>query len=141
MKELAITLRALQLYAHMAHHLAGRTPFFSDHEFFGEIYSAADSNYDSVIERMIGLFGEDSIPSIQEQLPMIQQITQALPQKSVKENATYFTAVLQLQQSVCAKIEALVKSGSLPQGTVQLLGDIANQSESFQYKIKQRLKK
>ena len=140
MKELAILLRSLNLYAHSAHNLCGRIPFFQDHEFFNEIYSAADTNYDSVIERMIGLSGEDSVPSLPEQLEAIYQILSQLPEKGVKENAIFFQVILEKQKMVCSKIEELCKSG-LPQGTIQMLGNIADQSEQFQYKISQRLKK
>lgn len=138
MKELVILLRSLNLYAHSAHNLCGRVPFFQDHEFFNEIYSAADVNYDSVIERMIGLSGEESVPSLPEQLEAIHQILSQLPEKGVKENAIFFQVILEKQKMVCAKIEELCKSG-LPQGTIQMLGNIADQSEQFQYKIKQRL--
>ncbi len=140
MKELAILLRSLNLYAHSAHNLCGRIPFFQDHSFFNEIYTAADSNYDSVVERMIGLYGEDSVPSLVEQLEAVHQIVSQLPEKGVKENAVFFQIILEKQKMVCAKIEELCKSG-LPQGTIQMLGNIADQSEQLQYKISQRLKK
>lgn len=140
MKELAILLRALQLYAHLAHNLSARSTFFSDHSFFAEIYEAADDNYDSVIERMIGLYGEAAIPDLQEQMNAMNALTQHLPQKGVKDNEVFFQVILEKQKLVCGMIEKLCSSG-LPQGTIQMLGDISNQSEGFQYKLKQRLKK
>lgn len=140
MKELAILLRAINLYAHSAHNLCGRVPFFQDHEFFLELYEAADDAYDDVIERMIGLYGEDSVPSLPEQLEALHQLMSSLPEKGVKENAIYFQILLEKQKLVCSKIEELCKSG-LPQGTIQMLGNIADKSEVFQYKIQRRLAK
>lgn len=140
MKELVILLRSINLYAHSAHNLCGRIPFFQDHEFFAEIYNNADSAYDDVIERMIGLYGEASIPSLSEQLIMLTEIAKVLPEKDVASNSVYFQVILNKQKSVCAKIEELCKSG-LPQGTIQMLGNITDKSEQIQYKIKQRLKK
>lgn len=140
MKELAILLRAINLYAHSAHNLCGRVPFFQDHEFFLELYEAADAAYDDVIERMIGINGEDSVPSLSEQLQAISSLVGPLPEKGVASNSVYFEILLEKQKMVCAKIEELCKSG-LPQGTIQMLGNIADKSEVFQYKIKQRLKK
>jgi len=58
----------------------------------------------------------------------------------VKENAVFFQIILEKQKMVCSKIEELCKSG-LPQGTIQMLGNIADKSEVFQYKLKQRLVK
>lgn len=141
MKELLILLRSINLYAHQAHNICARIPFFQDHEFFNEVYTNADSAYDDVIERMIGLYGEESIPSLPEQLVAISQIIEQLPEKGVKENAIFFQVLLEKQKLVCAKIEQLCTAGNLPQGTIQMLGNIADKSEQFQYKMKQRLKR
>lgn len=141
MKDLAILLRSINLYAHSAHNLCARVVFFQDHEFFNEIYTVADSAYDDVIERMIGLQGEGSVPSLSEQLEAIHQIVSQLPEKGVKENAVYFQVLLEKQKLVCSKIEELCSQGGLPQGTIQMLGNIADKSEQIQYKIQQRIKK
>lgn len=140
MKDLAILLRSINLYAHSAHNLCARVVFLQDHEFFNEIYSAANVAYDSVIERIIGLYGEEAVPALPEQLEALHQILSQLPEKGVKENAIYFQVLLEKQKMVCEKIEELCKSG-LPQGTIQMLGNIADASEVLQYKLKQRIKR
>lgn len=141
MKDLAILLRSLNLYAHSCHNLCGRVPFFQDHEFFNEIYTNADSAYDDVIERMIGLYGEESVPTLVEQIEAIHQIVSQLPEKGVKENAVYFQVILEKQKMICSKVEELCTQGGLPQGAIQMLGNIADKSEQIQYKIKQRIRK
>jgi DNA-binding ferritin-like protein len=60
MKDLAVHLRAMQIYAHTAHNLCARVPFFQDHAFFADTYSALEDDYDSVIERIIGTKGEQA---------------------------------------------------------------------------------
>mgnify|MGYP001605842147 CR=1 FL=1 len=55
MEEVAKTLRFMQFYAHEAHNLCSGDTFFSDHDHLGGLYSAYEGEYDSVIERMVGL--------------------------------------------------------------------------------------
>jgi DNA-binding ferritin-like protein len=134
-KELAIMLRILQLYAHQAHQIVGKAVFMPDHDLLADIYTAAEKDYDDVIERIIGLTGEQNIPSMQE----IAQNVAKLPGVE-KENSAYFEKILQIEMGICSHIESLAKSG-ISQGTLQLVGDICNRLEKEQYKIKRRLKK
>jgi DNA-binding ferritin-like protein len=140
MKELKILLRSLQLYAHMAHNLCARVVFQQDHEFFASVYEAADNDFDAVMERCIGLYGEDSVPSLTEQLQMISAIIANMPTKGVKENSVFYMNILDIEQKIVAKATEVIKSGAT-QGTTQLLGDICNRLEVEMYKIKQRVRK
>ena len=135
MKELAVMLRLLQMYAHQAHQLVGKAVFMSDHEMLADIYTAAEKDYDDVIERIIGTVGEEAIPSLQEIGQNVAGLSGA-----EKENSAYFERILQIEKGICSHIEALAKSG-ISQGTLQLVGDICNRLEKEQYKIKRRLKK
>lgn len=141
MKELQILLRSLQLYAHQAHNLCARIVFHQDHEMFAEIYTKAESDYDSITERAIGLSGEEAVCSLQELLQGCFSKLSSIQDKSVKENSIYYQVILSLIKEINAKIEPLCKSGSLTQGTIQMLGDIADKNEVLLYKINQRLKK
>jgi DNA-binding ferritin-like protein len=125
------------MVAQHAHNLCARVVFEQDHEFFASVYQAADADYDSVIERIIGTIGEQNVPSLQE-------IAQAIGSQSVmpeKENSAYYKKILALEENICARIDALCKSGQISEGTKQLIGDIANRLEVEKYKIKQRVKK
>lgn len=138
MKELAVYLKTLNIYAHAAHNLASRIVFNQDHEMLAEIYEAADSAYDGVIERIIGLsdLSEEELKNIN--LAAAQnnyQLSQG------KDNADKLKVCLELEKEICSKIEELVKSGSVTVGTEQMIGNIADLSEVRQYKLKQRLKK
>lgn len=139
MQLLILQLRCMQLFTHNAHNLVSRVPFFQDHEFFGEVYPALENDYDSVIERTIGLMGEQAtgLDSLPEKLAIkLKQY----PSIGVKENSVFYQSLLSLELELCKIIsEELTKKVS--PGTEQLLGEICNQSEMRQYKIKQRLKK
>lgn len=139
MKELAILLRAMQIYGHNTHNLVGRTPFFSDHEFFGSTYSELEGDYDSVVERIIGLYGEEAVgfPTLMDS---VAAYIKTCPSVGVKENSVFFQHQLGLEQKLCAKISEVIAAGTTP-GTEQTLGTICEKSEIRQYKIKQRLKK
>lgn len=126
-------LRMLQLYTHNAHNLLGGPTFFQDHEFLGELYPVYESEYDSIVERIIGLGKEIDLISTQQQA--VDALKKCSQPKSYKD---CYAEILKYEQMLCSMVEKLVKDSS--QGTIQLLGDAANKSEMRQYKIKQRLK-
>ena len=64
--KLASLFRSLQLYTHMAHNLTKGQTFLQDHGQFSEIYSFAESSYDGLIERAIGLGNEANIVEVNE---------------------------------------------------------------------------
>jgi len=135
MEKIAIYLRTLQLYGQNAHNLDQGQSFFADHEALGAFYEAAGCGYDMVIERMIGL---DIIPDLQKLHKKVAEIIQVLDHKP--DAKSFFRNILKLEQKLCSEIEECVNSGKYSEGTNQLIGELANQSESRQYKIKQRLK-
>lgn len=139
MKEIVIILRCLQLFAHNAHNTVARVIFFQDHEFLNEVYTAAETDYDSVIERIIGLFGSESINLNEIQVMAVQKLNK-LPTQ-VKENSTLMQIILELEKELCMHIEQIVRQNGITVGTEQMLGDIADKSEVRQYKLNQRIKK
>ena len=139
MLKCAISLRALQMYSHHVHQLAARVPFFADHEFLGELYEKAEEQYDSIIERIIGLKGEDGL-QLELILQGVLQRIIGLPTVGVQSNSIFFQEILKLEMEVCAYIAEEIKLGVSP-GTEQLLGNICDELEVSIYKLKQRLKK
>ena len=133
MKNVAILLRALQLYAHEAHNKhCGGCNFLQNHEFLGELYAAFESDYDSVVERIIGLTGDCDIDSITESAAEIAC-------KAKTGDALTAFAVLMATENnlrdLCTKEN---KSATL--GTQNLLQGIADKSEMRHYKYQQLLK-
>lgn len=139
MKDLLIHLRAMNIFAHSAHNLVARTPFHSDHLFFGDTYEALDADYDAVIERMIGLYGEEGA-ELSSIMAAVAQKLAGVPSVGVKENSMFYAKLLQMEQELCSMITKLISAKVSP-GTEQTLGTICEKSEIRQYLIKQRIKK
>lgn len=137
MEELAIMFRFAQLYTHNTHNLVARVPFFQDHEFLGELYPTYESDYDDIIERMIG---KGTTPDlVQIQIIAADHLKQY--PSTMKENSDCFNTLLMIEKSLCSHMETLIKQGALSQGTINLLADKCDKSEMRQYKIGQRIKK
>lgn len=132
MKQIAITLRGLQLFAHNAHNLAKGKTFLEDHEFFGELYATYEAAYDDVVERMIGLNGDQDLNAITDEAEDMAS--------SVKfaDNEQAYNVLLVTEKQLLDVIEKGFKGYSL--GTQDLLQGIANESERRIYKFKRKLK-
>ena len=134
MNDLAIKLKLLNLYSHMAHNLIKGDSFFADHEMLGSIYEKADDHYDAVVERMIGL---GQAPDIQA---IVVQATIAFRDKPKQVDAKgWLKSVLQLIEEIMQPIMQLCKASGTTEGTKQLVGGIADEWEVVKYKLKQRV--
>ena len=131
MDEILVVLRFKQLFGHNFHNLVKGESFFADHEFLSQWYSQGEEQYDSVVERMIGLGLKVDLVEIQEAAVDL-----------LKKNPPLEFSTLELcEQQLIEQIENYIAKEKISQGTLQLLGDIANQAEMNLYKIKQRLAK
>lgn len=139
MLELAVLLRAMQLYAHHAHLLCARTVFQQDHAFFSEVYQAAESAFDGISERIIGLYGEDSL-ELSSFMSHVNTKLQNCPSIGVKENKAFYEYQLKFEQELCQLVESICKNPKASQGVIQTVSTLGEQSEIRQYKIKQRMK-
>jgi DNA-binding ferritin-like protein len=128
MKPIATLLRALQLYAHNAHNMASGCNFLQDHEFFGQLYPAYEAEYDSVVERMIGMDMELDLPALN------CDACDIVSKAKTGDCCTNFKVLLATEKSLCAEIKKTV--GSCSTGTQNLLQGIADNSEMRQYKFK-----
>jgi DNA-binding ferritin-like protein len=137
MNEIATLLRTAYLLKHNCHNLVSRLSFFADHEFLGDSYGMALKHYDSVIERMIGL---GDIPNLVGLQVNAATKLQSIPIK-YKDNNECFFAILGVNKTLISMIENNCKHEGISQGTIQMLGTIADELEIENYKIQQRLKK
>lgn len=127
---LACQLRLMNLFYHNQHNLAKGIAFESDHELFLEFYEKMDDDYDDVVERSIGM----GMSSPSNLALSTQHVAEKI--KDVPVDKPFETAE-QLEKILCDYCKLIDKDGSI--GVKQLVGEIANQSEIRQYKIKQRL--
>ena len=135
--QIATLLRAGQLYNHHCHNNVAGATFFSDHEYFGEVYPALEGDYDGCIERYIGLckMPADTVAIAANATDLISD----MPLQPGEGNHNFFSASLKLEEALC-KLLGDVCSSKIPEGTKQFLGDIADKSEKRQYFLTQRLK-
>lgn len=136
--KVATLLRSAQLYAHHAHNNVRGLLFHSDHDFFGELYPVYETAYDGCVERYIGLCDKplDTIKLGHDALDLLTD----LPKDGGEHNKGFYTGVLHIEKALCKYIESCVKVSNMSEGTKQMLGTLADESESRQYKIKARLK-
>lgn len=138
MHSLATYLRYLQLLAHSGHHLTNGCTFFQDHSFLGELYAAYEEAFDDVTERMIGL-GE--LVSVEDRMALDSDATGILGGVKVSDLTCaedWFELLLEGEDNLCSQIEKLAK-GKVSQGTLNLLAQLADDSEKRQYKLGQRI--
>lgn len=135
--KVATLLRAGQLYAHHAHNHTKGILFFPDHEFFGELYPTYETAYDGCVERYIGTCDKslDTIRLGHDALDLLSD----LPRECGEHNKNFYMGVLHIEKALCKYIESCIKT-PMSEGTKQMLGTLADESEVRQYKIKQRLK-
>jgi DNA-binding ferritin-like protein len=138
MKELLYLLRAMNIYSQSAHHLVKGTPFHSDHAFFGDTYDALIGAYDSVAERIVGLYGEEPLKLDVVMSMAMNKIADA-PSIGVMDNKVFYEYQERLESRLRDLVAKIIATGVSP-GVEQLIGEIANQSEIRSYKIKQRMK-
>ena len=131
----AITSRLMQLYYHNCHHLTQGASFFSDHEFFGSAYGAMDGAYDRLAERYIGEFGNKAFETVTIAKVVMGEVTDYQVEDMCC--CDMLETGLKLEQRLSAELTALDKVA--PIGLRNLIGDLAEQSDIRQYKIKQRL--
>ena len=134
MQELAVVLRTAQLVAHNYHNKVFGPSFLADHEYLGELYPAYEGEYDSVVERIVGLGLECDLPAV----------TQLAGERAAKYDPydraadEMFSDLLGLERQVQQWATDFNKKASL--GTQNLLQGIADASEMRCYKLKQRIK-
>lgn len=133
MDSIVAQLRALQFLVHRAHNVVKGPTFFEDHKFFGELYTAYEIAYDDLVERIIGTNAES--------LSICKVNKAAAEMSSVSPNETrpeaFLKIILKGEKDLCALIEKSIKEQT--QGTQNLLAQIADNSESRIYSLKQRL--
>lgn len=132
MERVATILRFLQLYSHIAHNMVSGATFFEDHSFLGGLYPAYESEYDDVVERMIGLGMTVDLFKVQH------KAVEMLDRVSFSNAKQAFQTILDSEKKLASEIETEAKLKP-SQGTLQTLGTIAENSEVRQYKLKQRL--
>jgi DNA-binding ferritin-like protein len=134
----ATQLRTIQICSHQSHNMCSKFSFFGDHEFLGSYYSEADGQYDSVAERIIGLFGALALP-LSTIMSIVLDKCKIFPSSDFKDNKELFLALLKQEEELQQIGEAYIKANP-PEGCKNLVADILDKSMIRIYKLKQRTK-
>jgi DNA-binding ferritin-like protein len=130
MKNLVVLYRASQLIVHRFHNITKGPSFFPDHEFFGDLYPAYETAYDQIVERMMGLDQKLDLNAINtEAAKTASAFTDSSPE-------SMFRQLLKIEKTLQENLTKEIPKAT--QGTANLLAQLADDSESRVYKIKQR---
>lgn len=132
LQKLAADIRFMQFFGHNCHNLIKGETFFVDHPELAALYGSYESIYDSIVERAIGI--DEEIDLVEVQQEAIATLAKA---KMPDDFTTAFRSILTYEKYICSQIEKMLDGYS--EGTRQFLGNIADQSEARQYKLKQRI--
>lgn len=135
-KELLILTRGLNLVYHQMHNAASGSMFFADHAELAGMYGDLDSDYDSLVERRIGLTGSFDRASLVEVLHEASELVGSMPESEDMHSMFSFSDLL--EKSYVAELKRAEAGQS--SGTVNMLQGLADMSEVRQYKIQRRLK-
>ena len=133
------------LWFHSAHHLTKGAGFTGDHVLlYGKIYSEAAEVFDAVVERVLGLTGDESnaCPS-HIALGAVSKL-QTYPSPSNQPALAIAAAALELNKSYLKYLEEFLHQGKANQlitvGTEDFVAGICNTLESYNYLLQQRVK-
>lgn len=128
---LAKVFRAAQIVAHDAHNNVSGPSFFADHDFLGELYGTYEDAYDSLVERYIGLTGQPV-----NGVSLAKEALELAPDSNVE---AIWDILSMFERTVCKVCYAFCEKEGVSEGTKQLVGELCNQAEMRQYKLKQRM--
>ena len=132
---LAIQLRAAQFTAHAAHNLVKGQTFQQDHSFFGEAYDAYTDAFDSLTERIIGQ-GDEPADILDWNLTAAKEARDACNDCSSPDAA--YKALIAFEDAIQEKVEEYIDDQP-SSGVANLIQGFADDSQTGQYKMQQRL--
>jgi DNA-binding ferritin-like protein len=138
LKELLVLLRAMQLYYHNCHNVVFGAAFLSDHDLFSGFYGQAETEYDAVAERLVGLYGRQHI-SLKEIVERMEDKLEKMADPSTISVENMFAQGGMLEADLKDLCNSLNKYADISAGTQNLIAQIADNAEARFYKIRQRL--
>ena len=134
--------RAMIAWFHAAHHVTKGTGFSGDHvNLYGEIYTQLDEDLDGIVEKGIGLTGDETLADPVSSLSMAAGLLAQQP-ASANQDAETIAAnglhVIKYYVDFIEKIYAQFESAGMSLGLDDLLQGHANQYETYVYLLQQR---
>lgn len=132
------SLRAIHWNAWTSHWQASGPTFFSDHSMFEKIYTSVEENIDSLAEKMVSFYGEESVDAAKS-----MEIAYAMLQGCCKEKNPFKRALMMEQHlQICLEhaYEMLEETESMTLGMDNYLQGVGDQHERWIYFLEQRTK-
>ena len=134
--------RAMIAWFHAAHHVTKGTGFGGDHvNLYGEIYTQLDEDLDGIVEKGIGLTGDETLADPVSSLSMAAGLLAQQP-ASANQDAETIAAnglhVIKYYVEFIEKIYAQFENVGMSLGLDDLLQGHANQYETYVYLLQQR---
>ena len=134
--------RAMIAWYHAAHHVTKGTGFGGDHvNIYGEIYTQLDDDLDMIVEKGIGLTGNETLADPVSSLSLAATKLAQYPAAADQSAETIAQHAFAISKDYIAFIESIYKqfeACGMSLGLDDLLQGLANQYETYVYLLQQR---
>lgn len=140
LQNLFVLLKATSSYYKTGHWQVKNTIYYADHQLLDRLYNESYARLDQIAEKIIGTSGNSAALNLNDILKKEYEIIKSLPY-TPEENNAFFQAGLGLEQRILETCKVIDSSPESSVGIRNMIGDIADESESRIYLLKQRLNK
>ena len=134
--------RAMIAWYHAAHHVTKGTGFGGDHvNIYGEIYTQLDEDLDMIVEKGIGLTGDETLADPVSSLSLAATMLAQYPMAANQNAEMIAAAAFEISKSYIAFLEGIYaqfNACGMSLGLDDLLQGLANQYETYVYLLQQR---
>ena len=135
--------RAMIAWYHAAHHVTKGTGFGGDHiNIYGEIYTQLDNDLDMIVEKGIGLTGDETLADPVSSLSLAATLLAKYPASANQPANAISCDAFEISKTYVNFLEQVYtqfeSSGCLSLGLDDLLQSLANQYETYVYLLQQR---
>ena len=134
--------RAMIAWYHAAHHVTKGTGFGGDHvNIYGEIYTQLDEDLDMIVEKGIGLTGNETLADPVSSLSLAATLLSKYPASANQSANQIACTAFEVSKSYVAFLEQIYsqfEACGMSLGLDDLLQGLANQYETYVYLLQQR---
>ena len=134
--------RAMIAWFHAAHHVTKGTGFGGDHvNLYGEIYTQLDEDLDGIVEKGIGLTGDETLADPVSSLSMAAGLLAQQPASANQDAETIACNAFEVIKYYVSQIDSIYsqfEGCGMSLGLDDMLQGLANQYETYVYLLQQR---
>ena len=134
--------RAMIAWYHAAHHVTKGTGFGGDHvNIYGEIYTQLDEDLDMIVEKGIGLTGDETLADPVSSLSLAATMLAQYPMAANQDAEMIACSAFEISKKYITFLEGIYSqfdACGMSLGLDDLLQGLANQYETYVYLLQQR---